>query len=83
MIVAQSKPAAPASYGLITRDKLDRLVNADGAQPLMMSVKTPFVMLRFIFGKAAWLTPRSSALCDQVAREPDLKFAGVERVAPV
>jgi len=40
-----------------TAEKLDRLVNGAAAAQAIGLIQIPFVMLRFIFGKAAWLTP--------------------------
>src|SRR3982751_6766870 len=49
---------------------------------LITSLQIPFVMLRFILRKGAWLTPRSSDACRRTRDdERVLKFVCVEIVA--
>jgi predicted DCC family thiol-disulfide oxidoreductase YuxK len=52
------RPEAPASYVCDDTAEDRPFGKRNAVAHLFGGIQTPFVMLRFIFGKAAWLTPR-------------------------
>jgi hypothetical protein len=64
MIVVM-KPAAPASYAPKNNGETRPFGKHGGAPPLIKSIQSPFVMLRFTAPKDAWLTARSNAAFSQ------------------
>jgi hypothetical protein len=54
------RPEAPASYVCDDTAEDRPFGKRNTAAHLFDGIQTPFVMLRFIFGKAVWLTPRFS-----------------------
>jgi hypothetical protein len=52
------RPEAPASYVCDDTAEDRPFGKRNAVAHLFGGIQTPFVTLRFIFGKAAWLTPR-------------------------
>jgi hypothetical protein len=72
------RPEAPASYACDDTAEHRPFGKRNAVLHLIELIQTPFVMLRFIFGKAAWLTSHfHKHLCQMVRREPVLKDAAI------
>ena len=72
------RPEVPASY--VGDDSAEHrpFGKRNAVLHLFERIQTPFVMLRFIFGKAAWLTSRfHKHLCQMMRCEPVLKDAAL------